>query len=199
MELVIAVGIFALMTGLIAGIYLAFSRLQTESRASQRLLNDSQYALEMMAREIRNNMIFDFDPSAGDCAFYLGESYSNCILLLREDGLLTAFTVNNGALYHVILNCNIDYTSCQLWEPSPSSFTILLSPASNKISVDELDFYIKPNINPYKGCGQIEDYPDCDYHPRATIRLQVSYASNRTIEQVSQNFQTTVSSRIYRR
>ena len=179
------------MTSLIAGIYLAFSRVQAESRASQRLLNDSQYALEMMARESRNSLIFHLSPQGPVCQDKLGPGINNCILLLKEEGLLTAFVLVENILYHVILSCDQNYENCSTWNSNNSYTAALLGSEINNVSVEELEFYIRPQTDPYSGYS--------DLQPRVTIKLKTEYASQRVIEQVSSNLQTSVSSRIYRR
>ena len=190
LELLLAIGIFSMLITVVAGIYIAFSKTQTEVRASQRLLNDSQYAMEIMAREIRNNIIFDFEPTIADCNAFLGVNYNNCIILQREDRSLVAFATYNSRLYHIILTCNDDYSSCS-WLTNQNDYTYLLSPDTNQVQVEDLDFYISPSVDPYQG--------GADEQPRVTIKLKTRYYSTKVVEQVSHNLQTTVSSRIYRR
>jgi prepilin-type N-terminal cleavage/methylation domain-containing protein len=190
LELLLAIGIFSILITVVSGIYIAFSKTQTEVRASQRLLNDSQYAMEIMAREIRNNVIFDFEPTIADCNSFLGVNYNTCIILQREDKSLVAFTTYNNILYHIILTCNDDYSSCS-WGTNQNDYTYLLSPYTNQVQVEDLDFYISPDVDPYQGA--------VDEQPRVTIKLKTRYYSTKVVEQVSHNLQTTVSSRIYRR
>ena len=56
-ELLIAISIFASLSIIISGIYLAFSKNQARTKASQSLLNDTQYILETISKEIQNNQI----------------------------------------------------------------------------------------------------------------------------------------------
>ena len=189
LELLIAISIFSILVVVVAGIYVAFSRAQAEVRASQRLLNDSQYAIEVMAREIRNNLIFDFDPTPTDCERFLGTGYVNCLILQREDQSLVAFTTKDSILYHIILPCT-DYNSLCSWN-TQNSYTYLLAPTLNQVEVTDLQFYIQPPVDPYQGLSDIQ--------PRVTIKLKTKYSSFKTIEQVSHTLQTTISSRIYRR
>ncbi len=56
-ELLVAVSIFAILSTIISGIYLSFSKSQARTFISQSLLNDAQYILETVAKEIKNNEI----------------------------------------------------------------------------------------------------------------------------------------------
>ena len=80
-ELLIAVSIFALLSVIISGIYLAFSKSQARTKVSQSLLNDAQYILETVAKEIKNNEIVGIGTS-GDTDIYT---------LKKENGDLVYF------------------------------------------------------------------------------------------------------------
>jgi len=194
-ELLMSIGIFMFLSLAIIGIYLAFSKNQTHVRASQQLLNDSQYALEVIAREARNDLLLDYNVSSADCASLLGSSnYQNCIALKRNSGEVIAFAKNivDNSLSYFVLTCSNEniFTTCTATGYEAS--TPLLSPTLNKIKVDELGFVILPNTNPFELGGPNEQ-------PRVTIKLKTSYNSNLAVEKVSHRLQTTVSSRIYRR
>ena len=191
-ELLIAMFVFSLLVLAISAVYVAFSQTQARTKASQQLLNDSQYSLEVMAREIRNTTIFDFTPTPAECNAILDTGYDDCILLLREDGQLVSFAREANAvnrLWYVVFDCNTDYSACT-WDEYTES-ALLLDSTLNNAEVEELDFDISPSVSPYDGAS--------DQQPRVTIRLATTSSSDHPNDQVSHLLQTTVSSRLYKR
>jgi prepilin-type N-terminal cleavage/methylation domain-containing protein len=206
-EILVVVTIFSLLMVTIAGIYVAFSRTQLRTKASQRLLNDSQYALELMAREIKNDYILNLNPASNYCQTIIKDvPTSNCILLLRDNGQVIAFATYqdasaSGVLDYFVLDCNSSYASCSLSGVDAS--LNLLSPLLNSAEVLNLKFQITPTVDPAGGQNNEQ--------PKITILLttknvgavkdgyilrRVEY---RLDEQTRHILQTTVSSRIYRR
>ncbi|PLX25764.1 hypothetical protein C0580_01655 [Candidatus Parcubacteria bacterium] len=201
-ELLISVSIFAMVVLMVSGIYLAFSKNQARAKASQTLLNNAQYTLEIMAREIRNSEIYDYNPNNSGgmcglvscCEYYMGPDYESCILLKKEDGKLFGFvadlSANTQELYYVV-SSGQPYVSIP-WESDYAAFTKLLGPDLNEVVVQDLDFYISPSSDPF-----VEGGPNV--HPRVTIDLKAQYNTDQLVAQVSYLLQTTVSSRIYKR
>lgn len=211
-EILVVVCIFALLMVMIAGIYVAFSNAQMRTKAAQRLLNDSQYAMELMAKEIKNDYILDFNPTPTTCHTMISggaSAYDSCILLLRDNGQVVAFAryqdlSSSGALDYFVLNCNSSYSSCTV-SGSEASLNIL-STFFNSADVLDLQFKITPANDPYKEENNINE------QPRVTILLktknvgavknslgQLTRINYRPMETVQHILQTTVSSRIYRR
>ncbi len=194
-ELLVSIAIFMFMSAAIIGIYVAFSRNQAHVKANQQLLNDSQYALEIMAREARNDLFLDYSVSASDCSTLLGSTnYQNCIVLKRDSGQVIAFArdISNSSLSYFVLTCTNDNIFSTCTATGYEASTPLLSPTLNKIKVDELAFVITPTTNPFEIGGP-------NQQPLVTIKLGTSYDSTVPVEAVSHRLQTTVSSRIYRR
>lgn len=190
-ELLVAVFVFAILVLAVSGVYLAFSKAQSRTKASQQLLNDAQYALELMAREVRNDSIYDYTPTVADCNAILDGNYDTCLLLKRGNGELVAFTVYEPyqSLVYVIFDCNEDYSACSYADAF--NRTNLLSYSLNEARVTDLNFYIEPTSDPYEsGINQ---------QSKVTISMEVTYDSLRTPEQVSHRLQTTISARDYRR
>ncbi|MBT6691133.1 prepilin-type N-terminal cleavage/methylation domain-containing protein [Candidatus Parcubacteria bacterium] len=186
LELLISTFIFVLLMFAISGIYVSFSRLQARTNASQRMLNDAQYVLEIMAREIRNSVIFDFSPSTSACVDLVGVGYDNCILLLNENEQLVAFASVSNDLRYVTLDCNSAYDSCTI-----SDYIALAAAGLNKVSVEDLAFVITPSSDPYVG--------NSDTQPRVTIKMHTKFEGDREAELINHYLQTTISSRIYKR
>ena len=196
-EVLVAVSIFALLAILLSVIYVSFTKMQTRTQISQQVLNDSQFTLETMAREIRNNEIYEYDPYGDDsaaCKSVLGDDYENCLLLLREDGQMIAFTTTiDNALLYVLPDCNNDYSICSWALDDYESYTELLSLTINNIKVEDLYFNITPQAGDPFSSASINE------HPVVTIRLKTAYNATRSNEAVSHLLQTTIASRIYKR
>ena len=198
-EVLVAVSIFAMLAILLSVIYVAFTKMQTRTQISQQVLNDSQFTLETMTREIRNSEIFEYDPyNSSTCVDVLGTDpsgnpYVNCLLLLREDGQMIAFTTTTEeALIYITPVCNSDYSVCDWALGDYESYTELLSLSVNNTKVEDLYFYINPSENPFPSILVNEQ-------PVVTIRLKTAFDATRSNEQVSHLLQTTIASRIYKR
>jgi len=193
-EILVSLFVFSLLSIAISGIYIAFSKAQANTKSSQELLNDMQYSMEMMTREIRNNEIIEFNP---DCSLLIYNNYSSCILLKREDNSIFAFAVQESesgeysSLYYLDLVYS-SYIIPSYYLAGSKSKTKLLDEVLNNADINSLIFKISPSTNPYNN-------ESINQHPRVTIGLKVDYISERETEQVSYFLQTTVSSRIYRR
>ncbi|MBU1202890.1 prepilin-type N-terminal cleavage/methylation domain-containing protein [Patescibacteria group bacterium] len=204
LELLISVSVFSLLVLVIAMIYASFNNSQLHTRASQQLLNNSQYALEVMAREIRKDKIVNFNITDVWCDTMLSNGlglFSDCIFLEREDGQTVVFalykvdTLNPTVLNlrYILLDCDDDYTSCDTsWSSTNNNSAVFLSGKLNNVNVSALDFIINPSTDPYIAGGE-------DLQPKVTIRLETEFYSTVPNEQVSQTLQTTISSRIYAR
>lgn len=185
----------------VAGIYVAFNNTHLRARAEQKLLNDSQFALEFMAREIRKSYIVNYAPDPTWCNDLIRPSgsiltFDKCIIMEREDGQTFAFTTSDYGshveLIYLVLNCDDSYSSCDAWKNDYQAFAQLLSATVNEVSVSNIDFIINPSTDPFVDGG-------VNIQPRVTIKMSTDYFSDRTIEKASLDLQTTVSSRIYRR
>lgn len=194
-ELLVSIAVFMFLSVAIIAIYVAFSRNQAYVKAAQQLLNDSQYALEVMARETRNGLLLDYDVTNSDCATILGASnYQNCIILRRSDGQIISFAKNtvDNSLSYFVLTCSDESIFSTCTASGYEASTSLLSPSLNRIKIDDLGFVITPTTNPFELGGP-------NQQPLITIKLKTSYSSTLPVEQISQRLQTTVSSRIYKR
>jgi prepilin-type N-terminal cleavage/methylation domain-containing protein len=208
-EILVSMAIFSILVFAAASIYIAFNNSQIRTTASQQLLNDSQYAMEVMAREIRNSTIVY--PSAGSTwadwcykvvkTWTIGtQEFDKCIILERSDGSVFALTSyvyttvsTDVDLWYVALsNCTENY-ECDNWRDDYSAFSKLLSVGLNNINLESLDFYITPSLDdPFLSGGP-------NLQPKVTIKMETSYASGNKFQNVNNVFQTTVSSRVYKR
>lgn len=194
LEMLVSVFLFAVMTLAISGIYVGFTSLQARSRSYERLLNDSNYVVELMAKEFRTNTIFDYTPS-DSCTTLLGADHpEECMIFVRADGKLEAFMVYGptNSLYFITPTCQPDYVSCT-WADNVQNYTVLLAPELNGIEVDDLLFKIVPSSDPFVSDTGV------NRQPMITMQLQTTYPGVNVTQNVSQSLQTTVSARIYKR
>lgn len=201
LEILLAISIFMILSTAVLGIYVAFSKMQTRTLVAQQVINDSQFALEVMAREIRNGEILLFNPSTDDCNDIMSPSkraYEKCIILKRDDGSLISFGNDplTNSLFYQVPDCNSDYSICQETKNDPQASLALLQPILNNVSVDQIDFIAVPSSDPFAE-GATENI-----QPRITIRMKVyydSFFSGVQVDNISYTFQTTVATRIYKR
>ena len=204
-EILISLSIFSLLVFAISVIYVAFNNSQMRTTTSQQLLNDSQYAFELMAREIRTSSIVNYSPDPAWCNSVLRTVTTNiwdfekCIILEKANGqifALTSFQYNTSdssseLRYITLSNCDEDYI-CDNWQSNSRTYTRLLAPNLNNISLDGLDFYITPSSDPFIEGGD-------NQQPKVTINMLTSYDDPNKVKNVKHTFQTTVSSRVYKR
>lgn len=195
-EMLVAISIFAVVATLAASLFSTFANNQNKTKVSQELLNNSQYVLEIISREVKNNEIIAF--GAQQCQD-LDPIYTKCLLFVRESGETAGFVYDSvdQSLAYVLLDCQKDgviYSDCDI--ASTQEPTILLSADYNQTRIDDLAFVLKPDFNPYFYFDQSGSY---NQQPQVTIKLKVSYPSSRLAEQATHYLQTTVSSRVYKR
>lgn len=196
-EMLIAVSIFSIIAIIASSMFSTFANNQKRTQSSQVLLNNAQYVLEIISREVKNNEIiaFGIDQCSGlNLPTY---TYDQCLLFARENNETAGFVYNDTTkeLDYVQLTCDRDsgiYSDCKI--DSGQTPTVLLSESFNKVQITHLNFELTPSTNPY-----FDDTGLNNQQPKVTINLIVKYFSPRLIEQASHHLQTTVSSRVYKR
>lgn len=199
-ELLVAMAIFAIISILFSTMFLTITNNQRRSKISQEILNNAQYALELMSREVKNNELIAFsnNPCLG-----LGEPYNDtCLLFVRQDGQTAGFGYDsaNKKLAYMTIDCTrsgSEYGDCEV--SASQEPIILLSSDYNNVDITSLSFDIKPISNPYYYDYGQPGFIINNQHPRVTINLAINYQGTRPIENVSHILQTTVSSRVYKR
>ncbi len=197
-EILLSISIFLIMTTSVMAIYIAFSRMQVRTLVAQQMINDTQFAIEVMAREIRSGEILLYNPSADDCNDIMSPTkryYDECVILKRSDGSLISFGQNplTYGLTYQVPDCNDDYSVCQETKNDPRASLYLLVPFLNDINVEEIDFVIDPSSDPFV------EGATSNIQPKVTIRMKVAYDGDKNVQDISYVFQTTISTRIYRR
>ncbi|MFA6252932.1 MAG: prepilin-type N-terminal cleavage/methylation domain-containing protein [Patescibacteria group bacterium] len=201
-EMLIAVSIFSVIATIASSMFSTFANNQKRTQSSQVLLNNAQYVLEIISREIKNNEIISFDTSA--CSS-VDARYTKCLMFVRENGETAGFFYDGTydgvsdnteiEIDYVQLDCfyldNV-YSNCSI--ATGQAPVVLLSQSYNKVQITSLDFNLTPTTNPY-----FDDTGLNNQQPKVTVNLVVKYFSTQPIEQASHHLQTTVSSRVYKR
>ncbi|MCB9802849.1 type II secretion system protein [Candidatus Nomurabacteria bacterium] len=187
-EVLIAVAIFSLLSVVVGGIYLAFSNSQDRTQVAQKLLNDAQYALESMAREVRGNKVY-YNYSNCDAEITVVQT-TQCLILEKSDGTIVAFAVetDGGGNPEVI---NYLVKEAGVWTKGGVIFDI----NQNQGVIDSILFLVSPAA---PGVDPLEDGGG-NQNPLVTIEMQLSTNATRSFEQVTYNLQTSVSPRVYKR
>ena len=192
-EILVAIAVFAMLSTIFTMIYVLISQNQHRAKASQLLLNNSLYALEIIAQDLKNNeldynfILPDNDPNRPDC------SSLNCMVFKRIDDSLAIYSNPdwaNDSLFYGVYTCDPYPDICIV---ENINLVEILSPRLNHVKVDYLHFFVEPvTADPYSS-------QTVNTSPKVTIVLKTSYYSQVESEQISYTLQTTVSSRIYKR
>ncbi len=175
-EIMVSVFIFSLLSTVVGGIYVAFSASQKRVQAGQKLLNETQFVLDSVAKEIANAEIYY--PYMSSCS---GDD--RCVVLKRADNKIVYFvrpeqqTDEPTELIYTVRDEN----------GHEESITIL--PLAGTI-MEDLNIVVSPSSDPFADGGP-------NQMPLVTIEAKIQVDSLRDIEQVSYNLQTSVSSRIF--
>jgi len=177
-ETLVAMAIFSTAVMIALAIFINSTTLQQRTLAIQRGQSDARYALELMARKFRLGEI--------DYEYYDGTIISpTTILALRDsNGLPVQFKLESS----VIKMCsNFDQDeNCTNW----------VNVTPNNININNLKFYLAPNQSPFILLA------DGSYQNNNQERLTIVLESTVTQTKGSYyptHFQTSVSSRVYKR
>lgn len=170
MEVLVAVGIFALLAIIVSSIFLRVNALQRQTASYQKLQNESRYILERIAREVRSRDINLPDPANNPAAginFYTteGDGSSDIVEIVYD-----------GENLKYILNGESDNLN------------------SAAVEVTAAKFFIFPTLKDVWGSE-----PVANTQPRVTIFLQLKNKDLPAMETKEVSVQTTISGRVYKR
>jgi prepilin-type N-terminal cleavage/methylation domain-containing protein len=179
MELLVALGIFAISVGLIADLFLTASRQQARTVVLSTMHGDARLIMETIARELREGTL-DFSSSDTNVlALITAEGES-----LRFQRVATGDTDRpcpRGAPACLFIGRGTD------WAPLTSA----------DVTVDAFQFWRTPSADPNVWDAAKGQYQS-DQQPRVTVHLTLS-AAGRPGERSTIEAQTTVASRAYKR
>ena len=174
-EMMVAITIFAIAFVAIGAIFLSYSLAQTRASSGQRLLNESNFLFETVAREIRMNAI-DYS-----CPFADPATTINYICLKKTDGTVEHVKFENKQILVCKQPTALDCAGPTNW--------ISLTPAF--VTVSSAKFYTYPTADP-----NAIDVADAQlFQPITTILMSVATGQGRAYQ--TYDFQTAVSSRVY--
>ena len=184
MELLVALGIFAISAGLIADLFLTASRQQARTIVLSTMQGDARLIVETIARELREGTL-DFQSGTTDAP-----------ALETGDGELLRFQrVLSG---NATRPCPASVSACLYIGRGSSEDALVWAPfTSAEVNVDAFQFWSTPTEDP-NVWDEANGRYQSDQQPQVTVHLTLS-AAGRPGERSTIEAQTTVASRVYKR
>jgi len=176
MEMIVAIGLFSIVSVIVAQLFITFNRTQRKAGISAELQSDMRVMMSQISERIRSGII-DYPAYGGNIVYPV-----EALHIIDENGV--AVTIEKSAS----ANCP-DAESSPCLTISEDGGTIYPM-SSAEFVVDTVQFYVDPLTDPVPGAGP-------DIQPRVTYALGVKSTSNNEVDQQPLYVQATVSSRIY--
>lgn len=175
-EMIVAVGLFAIVSVIISQLFITFNRTQRRSGINAELQSDARVVMSQITERIRSGMI-DYTAYGGTIV-----SPTESLHIIDENGALVTIEKTTGA------SCpDTDSSPClTISEDGGTAFPM----SSKEFTVDTIQFYIDPATDPVPGTGP-------DIQPRVTYTLGLKSTSNASADQQPIYVQSTISSRVY--
>lgn len=192
MEIVVAMGIFMVVSLIIAEIFVNVQRAQQRLRDNQVVATELRYLMDVISREVRSDKI-DYSPGACASSGSITISAAAATLnLCTSDGTPISFRLNNscfaiGGINKSCVEVLRNSGAGSSWQPI----------TSQSLTVDSLTFWATPLNDPFPVSGATASTPDVQ--PRVTIALKVTSLTARPADRTSFFLQTSVTSRTYAR
>lgn len=185
MEIIVALAIFSIALISLTDIFLLSQRAQNKLVGETKIQADARFVMEVLAKEIRMNMIDYAAIDPADQADPLNLSY---LPLLDLEGNKLIFSATSSPMI-----CTIEGIKCLAVKRNDSAWASITPSGVNIVSAK---FYIYPIQDPFQ---VIANNYGANSQPRVTIILTAENIKNRGGEGNVQYLQTTVSSRVYKR
>jgi len=176
LELIVVVGIFSIISTIIAGIFVLYNTAQTKAKMTQKLVSDGRYIMEVMVREIRMGKI-DYNSYITPIS-----NPQTVLYLINPDEEIVTFE-------RVTTGCAVGVNAC-LRVTKGVTDVILSSDTTNLLN---LSFYINPQNDPSELISGIYSAND---QPLVTLSTVMQSIENPDIQIP---IQTTSSSKRYLR
>ncbi|MFA4936782.1 MAG: prepilin-type N-terminal cleavage/methylation domain-containing protein [Patescibacteria group bacterium] len=184
MEIVVVMFIFTLASILIAEIFVNVQKAQQKIRDTQVAYTDARYLMEVLAREIRSDLI-DYSAYGGSIPTDPTDEVTE-LNLVTSQGAKLVFVYNNPCPDDPAIGCiTINRDS--------GGDNVISSP---KLSINKLVFYITPLTDPFPENVTASTQ---DIQPQVTIVLMASSTNIKIEDQKPIYLQTTITSRAYAR
>lgn len=178
-EMIVSVGIFAIVSVLIAQLFVIFSQTQQKSTIQQQIQGDARVVLAQVSDRIRSGII--------DYASYgVGiSSPTDQLYLIDENGISVLIEKSSSPT-----ECpSAESTPCLVISENGGAPTPM---SSDKFTVDIVQFYIDPSTDPEPSSGP-------DIQPRVTMTIGITGVNINDALKSPTYIQTTASSRVYLR
>ncbi|MBI5765715.1 prepilin-type N-terminal cleavage/methylation domain-containing protein [Candidatus Falkowbacteria bacterium] len=171
-EVLVAMGIFAVVSVIISSISLNVNNLQQNTANYQRLQNDGRYIIEKLAREIRGREV----------RYPVGATSTDQLNFKKdEDGKSLSISLATGNLIYRVY----DEETGQAKEDSLNA---------EDVNVVAVKFFVAPYVEDIWGSESITNV-----QPRVTILLKLRNVAANPKYEKELILQTTVSSKVYKR
>lgn len=187
-EVVVALGIFAIATTYSVSIFVQSNQAQKRTANEQRLQSDARYVVEVMAREVRLGHL--------DYAYYAGQGINLANMPLTQDNAILAVrdVDNNQLLFRRAESAQAGRYAVQVF-----SGGLWLDITPEDLNVVRLSFYVSPVSDPLVWSDALVDYSS-DQQPLVTIVLATESLHQDVQDTGHVSYlQTTVTERKYAR
>jgi len=182
-EMLITITIFAILSVVLAQIFISFNRLQRQVSNRAVLGQDMRFATELLIRSARNNQI-DYSTSY--------PTRTGTLKLLTPTGSSIQIGVRPGGGAG---DCQ-DATVTQCLALSLDNGSTWSPITAKRVQVENFDVYVRPSSSPFASSGGTYT---SNVQPFATINIRLKYISTTPTDTITLQAQTTVSSRVYLR
>lgn len=181
-ELLVVMLLFAITITILSQTYLSFIRLSHKMGYSSIIQQDLRYFTEYTARLVRNTPV----------DYSLPVSAVSSTLVLRPGG--GTATIIRLSDYGNTYCADDPDVRCLLVSTDGGAGWAPLT--SKHVNVDDFKVFVWPTISPFEFDSGIGDY-NSNRQPFVTVYLKVTFMTKNLNERVSNDVQTTISSRVY--
>ncbi len=180
MEMIVAVGLFAITSVFIAQLFAISGKAQKRSGSQQKVQADARVMMNQISDRIRTSKI--------DYAFYGGSiSFPETVLALEEqNGQRVIIRVSSSTFASTVCPDEASTPCLEISEDGGSTYQAM---SSKNFIVSGVQFYISPSTDPEPQAGP-------DEQPRVTMVLGLQGSGVNDFPNPV-HVQTTVSSRVY--
>ena len=182
-ELMIAMTIFIVFTGILMNSYTSIVRAQHEANEFRILYSEARTVFDSLTDDLRNGMV-DYCASGG--VFNVKDDSVN---LISKDGL------TKTRIKYDESDQKVQMSRLELQQTEDvASHSNYIDLNSEEISVADFNVFMTPSTDPYDQNNF--EFGSTRFHPKVTIYVLFE-KEGRTGKTLSVDFQTTISSRIY--
>jgi len=182
-EMLVVMFLFSTSMVILSQTYLSFIHLSHRTANAALIQQDTRFVLEYITRNVRGTPVAYPDPP-----LYL-DAVSSTLKLMKDGGQV--WTVTKSAPGDPACT-DLPSISCLLISSDGGSNWAPVT--SRRVNVDTFNIYVRPSSTPFVLEGG--KYAS-DQQPFVTIQMKLSYSTPQAKEAVSQESQTTISSRVY--